>query len=91
MANMPFLDAFYGLKLWLSKTKAGDGRPGMSGVSLVQQPLQIFFILAFIRASSALIVSTYFALSIFDAGPLFGAGPAGLTAADCAAGEAALS
>jgi hypothetical protein len=42
----------------------------------------MFFSLAFISASSAPIVSTYFPLSIFETEVLAGNGPAGLAAAD---------
>jgi len=62
--------------------------------SVVQQPLQIFFSCAFIRASSAPIVSTYFAGSGFAAGAPEVAAVAGFAAADLsadAAGVVALS
>jgi hypothetical protein len=52
-----------------------------------QQPLQMFFNFAFINWSSALIVSTYFELSIF----VTGARDAGLAATGEAGGGATLS
>jgi hypothetical protein len=57
------------------------------GASPAQQPRQIFLSRAFINASSALIVSTYFAVSTFEAGARGG----GFAVADDAAGAAALS
>jgi hypothetical protein len=53
-----------------------------------QQPRQMFRSRAFIRASSALIVSMYFPLSAFDTGSLAGTAAIGFAAADRDAGEA---
>ena len=60
-----------------------------------QQPRQMFLSRAFISASSALIESTYFPLSTFEAGAVrdagFAARGAGFAAADEAAGDVVLS
>jgi hypothetical protein len=61
------------------------GQTPRAAASNAQQPLQIFFSRAFISASSALIVSTYFALSTFELGAF------GLAAAGEAGGGVALS
>src|SRR3990170_2800801 len=53
-----------------------------------QQPRQIFLSRAFIRASSALIVSTYLPPSVFDAGSLAGTAAIGFATAGLDTGEA---
>jgi hypothetical protein len=67
MANMPFFRVIY---------RAARVRPQAAGYDCLcarvraptQQPRQIFFSRAFIRTSSALILSTYVAASGFEAG-----------------------
>ena len=66
-AGMPFFRAIRPGKV---ATATASSRPRLvpdRGAGLAQQPRQMFFSRAFIRASSALIVSTYFP-SAFDAG-----------------------
>ena len=102
MANMPFFRVIYTSKR-RNKLQAvsSGGRSsgiGVPGASPAQQPRQIFFSRAFIIASSALMVSTYFELSTFEvlaagcAAAAFWAGAATGTAFSAdGAGGAALS
>jgi hypothetical protein len=64
---MPFFWVFYASKgryaIWCDKCSGNSRSPG--GLP-AQQPRQMFLSRAFISASSALIVSTYFALSTFE-------------------------
>jgi hypothetical protein len=68
--------------------QARDVPKNVAGASAAQQPLQILFSRAFISASSAPIVSTYFPPAIFETEALGDTGPAGLAAADFSAGVA---
>jgi hypothetical protein len=67
------------------KPRATAGNSRLPKPSTAQHPRQIFFSRAFISASSALIESTYFAVSTFEAGAR------GFAAADDAGGGAARS
>jgi hypothetical protein len=69
MANMPFFRVIYTLKRRYAPRAGATGVPELaSRDSSAQQPRQMFFSRAFISASSALIISTYFELSAFEAG-----------------------
>ena len=87
MANMPFFRVIYRSKhTGVRPQAAGNDASELAlGASPAQQPRQIFLSRAFISASSALIESTYFAVSTF------GAGARGGGFAVAAAGEATLS
>jgi hypothetical protein len=62
MANMPLFSVLYGVRRQAAATKVPEFAPGS------QQPLQIFFSREFTSASSALIESTYLAVSTFELG-----------------------
>ena len=66
---------------------AAAALPSRSG-PIAQQPRQIFRSRAFIRASSALMVSTYFPSSDFDTGRLAGTAAIGFVTPDLDTGEA---
>jgi hypothetical protein len=67
MANMPFFRIIYRIA-GVRPQAAGDDCFRARAWHPTQQPRQIFFSCAFIRTSSALILSTYVAVSGFEAG-----------------------